>query len=99
MAADYGSLSAGLRSSNGSPRVNSTRIIGRPIVSPWRGESMLLALVMTQGWRVSAGGVAAAVAAAPGEASSAPSGADDAGTVRPAPTTPFPGMVVEPGRP
>ena len=34
--------------------------------------------------------------AAPAAPDVAPAGA---GTVRPAPTTPFPGMVVEPGRP
>ena len=46
------------------------------------------------------GGVAAAAAAATRRtAGSGPSGATDAGTVRPAPTTPFPGMVVAPDEP
>ena len=45
------------------------------------------------------GGVATAATAAPREAGSVVSGADDAGAARPAPTTPFPGMVVEPGKP
>ena len=43
--------------------------------------------------------VSGATGATPGPAGAAPSGADDAGMVRPAPTTPFPGMVVEPGEP
>ena len=42
------------------------------------------------------GGVTAATTTTPGAASNAQSG-DDVGMVRPAPTTPFPGMVVEPG--
>ncbi|MXW35578.1 MAG: hypothetical protein F4W89_10400 [Acidobacteria bacterium] len=42
------------------------------------------------------GAAAAAATATPGAAGNASSGAGDAGAVRPAPTTPFPGMVVEP---
>ncbi len=70
---------------------------GTPAGAPMPLEDMQRLLDAVSG---TTGGVAAAAAAAaPGEVGSAPSGADDAGTVRPAPTTPFPGMVVEPGRP
>ena len=69
---------------------------GTPTAAPMPLEDMQRLLNAVSG---TTGGVAAAVAAAPGEAGSAPSGADDAGAARPAPTTPFPGMVVEPGQP
>ena len=70
--------------------------VGMPAGAPMPLEDMQRLLDAVSG---TTGGVAAAVAATSGAAGGAPSGADDAGMVRPAPTTPFPGMVVEPGEP
>ena len=70
--------------------------VGMPAGAPMPLEDLQRLLDAVSG---TTGGVAAAAAATPRAAGSGPSGAADAGTIGPAPTTPFPGMVVAPDEP
>ena len=79
--------------STGASRYGRVKILGTGRLAPASGAA---------GGARPAGDAPAGVgtpAATPRAAGSGPSGADAAGTVRPAPTTPFPGMVVEPDEP
>ena len=98
LGAAGGAAAVQARAAGGQPAGGDPASAGMPADAPMPLEDMQRLLDAVSG---TTGGVTAATAsgAANPDAAGRAISPRDAGTIRPAPTTPFPGMVVEPDRP